>query len=182
MTSFGPVTGNAATGVPQASASSCTTPNVSVRLGNTKTSAAARCAVRSAPFFSPRKTAFGYFCASSAFCGPSPTTTFVPGRSSDRNASRFFSTATRPMVMKIGRGRSSSAGSFGLNSSVSTPRVQKPSLRKPRAPSSCRSEAVATMVMDDSGMKVPQHRIADAGRNAWCGPRHIPESAWYRTW
>src|SRR6478609_6636246 len=43
-TSFGPVTGKAATGTPLASASSCTTPNVSVRLGNTKTSAAARCA------------------------------------------------------------------------------------------------------------------------------------------
>ena len=100
-----------------------------------------------------------------AFCGPSPTTTFVPGRSSDRNASRFFSTATRPMVMKIGRGRSSAAGLSGLNSSVSTPRVQKPSLRKPRAPSSCRSECGCDHDHRGSGMKVPQHRVADAGRN-----------------
>jgi len=41
ITSFGPVTGKAATGTPQASASSWTTPNVSVRLGNTNTSAEA---------------------------------------------------------------------------------------------------------------------------------------------
>ena len=78
----------------------------------------------------------------------------------------FFSTATRPMVMKIGLGKSSAAGSSGLNRSVSTPRVQKPSFLKPRAPSSCRSEAVATMVMAAACVKVPQHRIADAGRNA----------------
>jgi hypothetical protein len=39
MTSSGPGTGNAATGSPLASASSSTRPNVSVRLGNTKTSA-----------------------------------------------------------------------------------------------------------------------------------------------
>ena len=49
ITSRGPVTGKAATGTPQASASSCTTPNVSVRLGNTNTSAAARCAGELAP-------------------------------------------------------------------------------------------------------------------------------------
>ena len=49
-TSFGPVTGNAATGTPHASASSCTTPNVSVRLGKTNTSAAARCAASCAVF------------------------------------------------------------------------------------------------------------------------------------
>ena len=59
ITSSGPITGNAATGVPQASASSCTTPKVSVRLGKTKTSAAAKCALNSLPFFSPRKLTFG---------------------------------------------------------------------------------------------------------------------------
>ena len=37
-TSMGPVTGNAATGVPQAIASSITRPNVSVREGKTNTS------------------------------------------------------------------------------------------------------------------------------------------------
>ena len=41
ITSHGPLTGNAATGTPLASASSSTSPNVSVRLGNTNTSAAA---------------------------------------------------------------------------------------------------------------------------------------------
>ena len=40
ITSSGPVTGKAATGTPQANASSMTSPKVSVRLGNTKTSAA----------------------------------------------------------------------------------------------------------------------------------------------
>ena len=45
--------------------------------------------------------------ASCARAGPSPTTSLVPGRSSLRKASRFFSTATRPTVRKIGRGRSS---------------------------------------------------------------------------
>ena len=40
---------------------------------------------------------------SSARAGPSPTTHFVPGRSSARNASMFFSTATRPAYRKIGR-------------------------------------------------------------------------------
>ena len=52
------------------------------------------------------------------------------------------------MVMKIGRGRSIVAGLSGENKSVSTPRVQKPSLRKPRSLSSCRNEAVATIVVD----------------------------------
>ena len=42
ITSMGPVTGYAATGTPQAIASRLTSPKVSVRLGNTMTSAAAR--------------------------------------------------------------------------------------------------------------------------------------------
>ena len=59
MTSFGPVTGKAAIGTPLASASSCTTPNVSVRLGNTNTSAAARCAARMPLSNWPRNFAAG---------------------------------------------------------------------------------------------------------------------------
>ena len=47
----------------------------------------------------------------------------------------------RPRQIELGRHRRA------VNRSVSTPRVQKPSFLKPRAPSSCRSEAVATMVM-----------------------------------
>ena len=57
--------------------------------------------------------------------GPSPTTHLVPGRSSARNASMFFSTATRPTYRKIGRGTSSSACGPGRKSSVSTPRDQQ---------------------------------------------------------
>ena len=47
----------------------------------------------------------GHRRASSSRAGPSPTTTLVPGRSSDRNAAMFFSTANRPTVRKIGRSR-----------------------------------------------------------------------------
>ena len=83
----------------------------------------------------------------------SPITTLEPGRSSARNASRFFSTATRPTVMKIGLGKSSTAGSSGLNRSVSTPRVQVPSFLNPLALSSCLSEAVATIVMAPAAWK-----------------------------
>src|ERR1700730_10442792 len=49
MTSFGPGTGNAATGTPHASASIIASPNVSVRLGNTNTSAALSMAASSSP-------------------------------------------------------------------------------------------------------------------------------------
>ena len=45
-----------------------------------------------------------------------------------------------PRQIKLG-------GFVGREQSVSTPRVQNPSLLKPLAPSSCRSEGVATMVM-----------------------------------
>ena len=56
-------------------------------------------------------------------------------------------TAGNDSFMKIGLGRSSSAGSSGLNKLVSTPRPQKPSFRKPFALSSCRSDGAAIMVM-----------------------------------
>ena len=85
---------------------------------------------------------------SAAFCGPSPITTLVPGRSSDRNASRFFSTATRPTVMKIGRGRSSSAGSFGteqLGVDAARPEAELAEAALAQAPAAARS--VATMVI-----------------------------------
>ena len=145
-TSFGPVTGKAAIGTPLAAASSCTTPNVSVRLGNTKTSAAARWAAK-VPFSSnPRNFACGNRRLSSASCGPVPITTLVPGRSSERNASRFFSTAIRPTVTKTGRGKPSSSARSGRNRSVSTPRVHMPRLENPRWASSVMSEGVATIV------------------------------------
>ena len=69
---------------------------------------------------------------SSASCGPCPMTTLEPGRSSERKASRFFSTAIRPTLTKIGRGRSRSIACSGLNISVSTPRVHMPRFLKPR--------------------------------------------------
>ena len=54
-TSMGPVTGNAATGVPHAIASSITRPKVSVRLGKTKTSAPANSSASSLPNLYPKK-------------------------------------------------------------------------------------------------------------------------------
>ena len=75
-----------------------------------------------------------------------PITTLEPGRSSERNASRFFSTAIRPTLTKIGRGRSRSIACSGLNISVSTPRVHMPRFLKPRWVSSAISELVDTIV------------------------------------
>ena len=77
---------------------------------------------------------------SSARAGPSPTTTFEPGRSSFRKASRFFSTATRPTERKIGRGRPRSASGRGRKSAWSTPRDQKTRFLKPRRARSSRSD------------------------------------------
>ena len=59
ITSRGPVTGKAATGTPQDSASSWTMPKVSVRLGKTNTSAAARWAASLSPHMEPRKRRSG---------------------------------------------------------------------------------------------------------------------------
>src|SRR6516225_3541525 len=78
--------------------------------------------------------------------GPSPMTTFEPGRSSARNAARFFSTARRPPLTKIARGRSITAARSGLKRSVSTPRVQIARCAKPRLPSSSINERVDTIV------------------------------------
>jgi len=49
LRSMGPVTGNAATGVPHAMASSITRPKVSVRLGKTNTSADDKCWASASP-------------------------------------------------------------------------------------------------------------------------------------
>ncbi len=46
--------------------------------------------------FRPEEFHRGYFLASASRAGPGPTTTLVPGRSSDRKASMFFSIDTRP--------------------------------------------------------------------------------------
>ena len=81
----------------------------------TRTRRRRRDALRARGLFSrPRNVAAGKRWRSSASCGPSPITTLVPGKSSERNASMFFSTATRPMLTKIGRGRSRAAARSGL--------------------------------------------------------------------
>src|SRR5208282_4951293 len=69
-----------------------------------------------------------------------------PGRSSARNAARFFSTETRPTLTKIGRGRSIAAARSGRKRSVSTPRVHIARCAKPRLPSSSINERVDTIV------------------------------------
>src|SRR5437016_1858878 len=73
-----------------------TMPKVSVRLGNTKTSAEAYRTAKASPVFVPRKWACGQFACKARREGPSPTTTFEPGKSSSRKASIFFSGARRP--------------------------------------------------------------------------------------
>jgi len=99
------------------------------------------------PFSSnPRNFACGKRRFSAASSGPVPMMTFVPGRSSERNASRFFSTATRPTVIKMGRAKPSSIARSGLNRSVSTPRVHIPRLENPRWRSSSMSDGVDTIV------------------------------------
>ena len=70
-----------------------------------------------------------------------------PREFNSRNASRFFSTATRPMVMKMGLGESSSIASSGVKGIVSNSARPAAKPLKPRPPSSCLSEAVAIMVM-----------------------------------
>jgi hypothetical protein len=67
-------------------------------------------------------------------------------RSSARNAARFFSTARRPTLTKIGRGRSIAAARSGVKRSVSTPRVHIAKCAKPRLPSSSIKERVDTIV------------------------------------
>jgi UDP-2,3-diacylglucosamine pyrophosphatase LpxH len=78
----------------------------------------------------PRKAACGYFRCKANRAGPSPPTTLVPGNSSSRNASRFFSTAIRPTDRKIGRGKPGSTAR-GRNSWASTPRGRWQRFRSP---------------------------------------------------
>ena len=73
---------------------------------------------------------------------PSPTTTFEPGRSSDRKASRFFSIATRAQVRKIGLGNSKMLAARGRKRLQSTPCDQRIQRTKPRVPSSRPSVSV----------------------------------------
>ena len=126
---------------------------MSVSEGKTNTSAAAKIAASSAWNLAPRKCACGYLAFSSSSAGPSPTTTLEPGRSRRTNASMFFSTATRPTLRKMGRASPSSGSRSpsrrGRNCSVSTPRVQKDRLRKPRFSSSSRMVGVATITRPD---------------------------------
>jgi hypothetical protein len=80
-------------------------------------------------------------------CGPSPTTTLVPGNSRLTKASMFFSTATRPTLRNTGRGSTTAGVQPGRNTAVSTPRVQATSRSKPHAANSRRTVSVATMTL-----------------------------------
>jgi hypothetical protein len=99
------------------------------------------CVKRGLPFTTSYTTRFPEYIAARV-----PITTLLPGRSSARNAARFFSTATRPTVAKIGRGSPRSIARSGRNRSVSTPRVHMPRFLKPRPASSAISDGVDTMV------------------------------------
>jgi hypothetical protein len=89
----------------------------------------------------PGKRASSFFLA-----GPSPTTTFEPGRSSDRKASRFFSIATRAQVRKIGLGNSKMFVARGRKRSQSTPCDQRIKRTNPRVSSSRPSVSVDTIM------------------------------------
>src|SRR3984893_17584176 len=100
-------------------------------------------------------------------------TTFEPGRSSARNAARFFSTARRPTLTKIGRGRSIAAARSGLKRSVSTPRVHiaKSGWLASRIPA--RADGVPQRQARRPGrFDPPAARLAQAGRPR--APRHLP--------
>ncbi len=85
----------------------------------------------------PRKIASGNRVRRSAAAGPSPMTTLLPGSGRERNASRFFSGASRPTERNIGRGRPAygSTDATGLKPERSTPRpprhhlIEAPSLQ-----------------------------------------------------
>ena len=81
-TSTGPVTGYAATGTPQAIASSRTRPNVSVRLGKTNTSDGGDVLRQFLAVLETDEPRAGNRASSVARAGPSPTTSLVPGSSS----------------------------------------------------------------------------------------------------
>jgi len=69
----------------------------------------------------------------------------LPVQAIFKNASMFFSTATRPTYAAIGRGSARKSFGWGLNISVSTPRRQVAKFSKPCAARSRRTEAVLTM-------------------------------------
>jgi hypothetical protein len=59
---------------------------------------------------------------------------------------QIFSTASRPTLTKIGRGRCIAAARSGRKRSVSTPRIHIARCAKPRLPSSSSNERVETIV------------------------------------
>lgn len=142
---MGPVTGKAATGTPQAIASSITRPKVSVWLGKTSTLARFNSDTSAWPFSTPVNRTSGNRCCSDSRAGPSPMTSFRPGRSNVRNDSTFFSIETRPRYANSGTVETF-ASSDGLNSSVSTPRPHRLRLRKPRRSNIDCISRVETMV------------------------------------
>ncbi len=108
----------------------------------------------------------GKAAASSARAGPSPTTTFEPGRSRARKAAMFFSGATRPTNRKTGRGRSR-APLFGRgwNIALSTPRDQRMRLRKPRALQFAFERRRRHHAADAGIVEPPQHGIGERRRH-----------------
>jgi len=139
------VTGNAATGVPQAQCFKLHDAKGVGETWKTEDSAPPDARVRSLPFFSENNWTVRFFCCSIAFCGPSPTTTLEPGRSSERNASIFFSIATTAHGHEDRSPADRSRPARRAGTDRCRPARQKAELSKPRPASSCRNESVATI-------------------------------------
>ena len=85
--------------------------------------------------------------------GPPPTPPCEPGRSSSRNASRFFSRAMRPTYRKTGRGRPRDAAASGWNSVRSMPCDQRRRFAKPCARGCSWVPAEGTMTPETAAWK-----------------------------
>ena len=99
------------------------------------------------PFWAPGTSRRDSARSSAARAGPSPTTTLVPGRSSERNASMFFSTATRPTLSQMGRGKGSARALDRAGRDRHPPRATRCAhCRSHGLPVRAASEGVATII------------------------------------
>ena len=99
--------------------------------------------------------------------GHRPRRACVPGRSSSRNAGRFFSTATRPTNRNTGRAQVGEAvRSSGWKSSVSTPRDQSAMLREAALLEQLADRRRGHQDRRRAPVEAPQPGVGDAERHA----------------
>ncbi len=167
MTSFGPVTGNAATGVPQASASSCTTPKRVGQAREHEDVGGGEMRGQILPLLLAEENRVGIFLFQ---CRPLRAVADhdLGARQVERqegvevllHRDAAHGHEDRPRQIELRR----LVGIEQLGVDAAGP---KPSLRKPRSASSWPQRgSVATIVIDARGVEAAQHRVADAVRNA----------------